>query len=79
MFLIWWNVKVLLKFVKSFVCLELCVILHHQTITIMKTITGVLSASLAMASNEPLVQLSFALLTFYLIYRELKSDEKLSE
>lgn len=45
----------------------------------MKTITGVLSASLAMASNEPLVQLSFALLTFYLIYRELKSDEKLSE
>jgi hypothetical protein len=28
------NVKVLLKFVKSFVCSELCVILHHQTITI---------------------------------------------
>jgi hypothetical protein len=45
----------------------------------MKTVTGVLSASLAMASTEPLVQLSFALLTFYLIYRELKSDEKLSE
>ena len=79
MFLIWSNVKVLLKFVKSFVCSELCVILHHQTITIMKTITGVLSASVAMASNDYLVQISFALLTFYLIYRELKSDEKLSE
>ena len=45
----------------------------------MRTITGVLSASVSMASNEPLVQITFALLTFYLIYRELKSDEKLSE
>ncbi len=45
----------------------------------MRTITGVLSASVAMASNEPLVQITFCLLTFYLIYRELKSDEKLSE
>ncbi len=45
----------------------------------MRTITGVLSASVAMASNEPLVQITFGLLTFYLIYRELKSDNKLSE
>lgn len=72
------NVKVLLKFVKSFVCLKLCVILHHQTKTIMRTITGVLSASIAMATENHLVQIAFCLLTFYLIYRELKSDEKLS-
>jgi hypothetical protein len=45
----------------------------------MKTITGVLSASVAMSSNDYFVQAAFALLTFYLIYRELKSDEKLSE
>ena len=45
----------------------------------MRTVSGVLSASIAMASNEPLVQLAFALLTFYLIYRELKSDKELSE
>lgn len=45
----------------------------------MRTITGVLSASVAMASNEPLVQITFGLLTFYLIYRELKSDNKVSE
>lgn len=45
----------------------------------MRTITGVLSASVAMATENYLVQISFALLTFYLIYRELKSDEKLSE
>lgn len=45
----------------------------------MKTITGVLSASVAMASNDYFVQAAFALLTFYLIYRELKSNEKLPE
>lgn len=45
----------------------------------MKTITGVLSASITMASSDYLVQGAFAILTFYLIYRELKSDEKLSE
>jgi hypothetical protein len=45
----------------------------------MRTITGVLSASVAMSSNDYLVQITFALLTFYLIYRELKSDEELSE
>lgn len=45
----------------------------------MRTITGVLSASVAMGSNDYLVQITFALLTFYLIYRELKSDEELSE
>lgn len=45
----------------------------------MRTITGVLSASVAMATENYLVQIAFALLTFYLIYRELKSDEKLSE
>lgn len=79
MFLIWSNVKILLKFVKSFVCSELCVILHHQTITIMRTIAGVFSASVAMGTENYLVQAAFALLTFYLIYRELKSDEELSE
>lgn len=45
----------------------------------MRTITGVLSASVAMATENYLVQIAFFLLTFYLIYRELKSDEKLSE
>lgn len=45
----------------------------------MRTVTGVLSASMVMASNDGLVQIAFALLTFYLIYRELKSDESLSE
>jgi hypothetical protein len=45
----------------------------------MRTITGVLSASIAMASNDYLVQIAFCLLTFYLVYRELKSDEELSE
>jgi hypothetical protein len=51
----------------------------NKTIEIMRTITGVLSASVAMSSNDYFVQAAFALLTFYLIYRELKSDEKLSE
>ena len=50
-----------------------------KQIEIMRTITGVLSASVAMSSNDYFVQAAFALLTFYLIYRELKSDEKLSE
>lgn len=45
----------------------------------MRTITGVLSASIAMLTENHLVQIAFCLLTFYLIYRELKSDEKLSE
>ena len=45
----------------------------------MRTITGVLSASVAMATENYLVQIAFCLLTFYLIYRELKSDEKLPE
>ena len=45
----------------------------------MRTVSGILSASVAMASNDYLVQIAFALLNFYLIYRELKSDEKLSE
>jgi hypothetical protein len=43
----------------------------------MRTVTGILSASIVMASNDYLVQITFALLTFYLIYRELKSDESL--
>jgi hypothetical protein len=43
----------------------------------MRTVTGILSASIVMASNDYLVQIAFALLTFYLIYRELKSDESL--
>jgi hypothetical protein len=45
----------------------------------MRTITGVLSASIAMLTENYLVQAVFCLLTFYLIYLELKSDEKLSE
>ena len=45
----------------------------------MRTITGVLSASVAMASSDYFVQGAFAILTFYLIYRELKSNEELSE
>jgi hypothetical protein len=45
----------------------------------MRTITGILSASIVMASNDYLVQIAFALLTFYLIYRELKSDERMSQ
>jgi hypothetical protein len=45
----------------------------------MRTVSGVLSASIAMASNDYLVQIAFALLTFYLIYRELKSDERMSQ
>lgn len=45
----------------------------------MRTVTGVLSASMVMASSDLLVQITFGLLTFYLIYRELKSDESLSE
>ena len=45
----------------------------------MRTVSGVLSASIAMASNDYLVQIAFALLTFYLIYRELKSSNKVSE
>ena len=47
--------------------------------TIMRTVPGVLLASAAMASNDYLVQIAFALLTFYLIYREIKSDKELSE
>ena len=47
--------------------------------TIMRTVSGILSASVAMASNDYFVQIAFALLTFYLIYRELKSDKELSE
>ena len=45
----------------------------------MKTIAGVISASVAMLTQDYLVQAVFCLLTLYLIYRELKSDEKLSE
>ena len=45
----------------------------------MRTISGILSASIVMASNDYLVQIAFALLTFYLIYRELKSDERMSQ
>lgn len=45
----------------------------------MRTITRVLSASVAMLTQDYLVQAVFCLLTFYLIYRELKSDEKLPE
>jgi hypothetical protein len=43
----------------------------------MRTIAGVISASIAMASSEPLVVISFCLLTFYLIYLEFNSDKKL--
>ena len=57
----------------------ICVSITNKTIEIMRTVSGVLSASIAMASNDYLVQIAFALLTFYLIYRELKSDKKLSE
>ena len=53
--------------------------INNKQIEIMRTVSGVLSASVAMASNDYFVQGAFALLTFYLIYRELKSDEKLSE
>jgi hypothetical protein len=45
----------------------------------MRTITGVLSASVAMLTENYLVQAVFCLLTFYLIYRELKSSNKVSE
>jgi hypothetical protein len=45
----------------------------------MRTIAGVVSASVAMLTENHLVQISFCLLTFYLIYRELKSDKELSE
>lgn len=45
----------------------------------MKTIAGIISASVAMLTQDYLVQAVFCLLTFYLIYRELKSDEKLPE
>jgi hypothetical protein len=45
----------------------------------MRTITGVISASVTMLTENYLVQIAFCLLTFYLVYRELKSDEKLSE
>jgi hypothetical protein len=47
--------------------------------TIMRTITGTISASVAMLTENHLVQIAFGLLTFYLIYRELKSDKELSE
>ena len=57
----------------------ICVSITNKTIEIMRTVSGVLSASIAMASNDYLVQIAFALLTFYLIYRELKSDKELSE
>jgi uncharacterized Zn finger protein len=53
--------------------------INNKQIEIMRTVSGVLSASVAMASNDYLVQIAFALLTFYLIYRELKSDKELSE
>jgi hypothetical protein len=46
---------------------------------IVRTVSGVLLASATMASNDYFVQIAFALLTFYLIYRELKSDKELSE
>lgn len=45
----------------------------------MRTIAGVFSASVAMGTENHLVQIVFCLLTLYLIYRELKSDEELSE
>jgi hypothetical protein len=45
----------------------------------MKTALGVLSASIAMLTEKPLVQIVFYLLTFYLIYREFKSDEQMSK
>ena len=45
----------------------------------MRTITGTISASIAMLTQDYLVQAVFCLLTFYLIYRELKSDKELSE
>ena len=53
--------------------------INNKQIKIMRTVSGVLSASIAMASNDYFVQIAFALLTFYLIYRELKSDKELSE
>jgi hypothetical protein len=45
----------------------------------MKTALGVLSASIAMLTEKPLVQVVFYLLTFYLIYREFKSNEQMPE
>ena len=45
----------------------------------MRTITGVLSATIAMASNKPFIIIPFTLLTIYLIYLEFKSDEELPE
>ena len=45
----------------------------------MRTIAGVISASVAMLTENHLVQIAFCLLTFYLIYRELKSSNKVSE
>ncbi len=45
----------------------------------MRTIAGVVSASVSMLTQDYLVQAVFCLLTFYLIYRELKSDKELSE
>jgi hypothetical protein len=46
---------------------------------IMRTATGVLSASIAMLTDKPLIQGVFFLITFYLIYKELKSDERNSK
>ena len=45
----------------------------------MRTATGVLSASIAMLTDKPLIQGVFFLITFYLIYKELKSDERNSK
>jgi hypothetical protein len=45
----------------------------------MRTVSGVISASVAMLTQDYLVQAVFCLLTFYLIYRELKSSNKVSE
>lgn len=53
--------------------------INNKQLEIMRTVSGVLSASVAMASNDYFVQIAFALLTFYLIYRELKSDKELSK
>jgi hypothetical protein len=45
----------------------------------MKTALGVLSASTAMLTEKPLVQVVFYLLTFYLIYLEFKSNKQMPE
>jgi hypothetical protein len=50
-----------------------------KQLEIMRTATGVLSASIAMLTDNPLIQGVFFLITFYLIYKELKSDERNSK